>query len=169
MINEILEFLNNNKSKRWYKYYSDIPIYKWNDNIKIERFLEKNNLIFYYYNVNMTNDLRPQFKSDGNIYIAPKGYFKNANCFYSNIFHEVIHKIGYAKNRLLEYELDEIVAEIGSIILSERLGLKINKKNCCRYIHIWIDRYIEYSPIAYKSVLRLCYNEAIKRIGYLKI
>jgi hypothetical protein len=170
MINEILEFLNKNKSKRWYKSYKDVPIYNWNDNEILIKFLEKNNISYHYHNVNMENDIRPEYRiGNGNIYIAPKGYFKSADSFYYNILHEVIHKIGYAKNTILEYELDEIVAEIGSIILSEKLNLKINKKNSYRYIYIWIDRYIKDNSIGYKSVLKLCYNEAINRINILRI
>jgi len=168
VINEILEFLNVNKSKKWYEYYTDIPIYNWNDNQKVIKFLEKNNIQYHYHNTNMTNNLRPEL-IQGNIYIAPKNYFKNADVFYCNILHEVIHKIGYDKERLYEYELDEIIAEIGSVILSDKLNLKINKKNCYRYIHIWADRYIKFNPIGYNNVLKLCYDEAIVRISFLKI
>jgi hypothetical protein len=169
MINEILEFLNSNKSKKWHEYYSDVPIYNWNDNIKIERFLEKNSIPYFYHNTQMVNNINPELRNGKDIYIAPKSYFKSADYFYSNLLHEVIHKVGYAKNRILEYELDEIVAEIGSIILSEKLDLKINKKNAYRYIHIWIDRYIECYSLSYKNVLKLCYNEAINRVNILRI
>ena len=176
MLNEILEFLKTNKNKNYKEVYSDVPIKeKWNENERINKFLSDNNIAYSYHNVNMKNILCPELKYDGRILLPPISYYKNIDNFYHNLFHEIIHKIGKDRQRLYEYELDEIIAEIGALILSKEFGLKIGLKNCYRYIHIWIDRYIKnisFSPILgnidYKNILKLCYNEAIARTNFLR-
>jgi hypothetical protein len=171
MISEILEFLNNNKDKNWNEAYTDIPLkIPCKENIVIEKFLKINHIKYKYHNAYMQNKIYPELKtSTGEIFLPNKFYFKNSEDFYYHLLHEVIHKIGWDKQILYEYDLEEVIAEIGSLLLAKILNLNINRLTCYKYIHIWIDRYIDDYPVGYDNALKLCYNEAIKRIDFLRI
>ena len=80
-----------------------------------------------------------------------KEYFKNANHYYSTVYHEMGHSTGHVSrlNRLKscskslnyrsnEYAKEELVAELTASFLMAETGEKINIKNRTAYIQSWL-------------------------------
>ena len=87
--------------------------------------------------------------STDSITLPKKGQFKDAEEYYSTLYHEMTHSTGHEKrlNRDLKnffgdegYSKEELVAEIGSSILCNLLGIETGStfKNTVAYIQSWI-------------------------------
>ena len=107
--------------------------YLKNENIKLE-----NNLNRCYYSMN-----------DDRISTPPKESFKSQEDYISSLLHEISHSTG-AKNRLNRdmvglktndlYAIEELRAEIGSVILCSELGVSLSKdhiENHKAYVQNW--------------------------------
>jgi len=73
--------------------------------------------------------------------------FKNIESYYSTLFHEITHstknpaRLGrgkLSKAQTLSYANEELVAELGAMILCEELGLKYNRQNSLTYLKGWL-------------------------------
>lgn len=84
------------------------------------------------------------------IQVPERGQYKDANEFYSTLYHEMVHSTGH-KNRLNRLEKDahfgnevyskeELVAELGSASIMNMLGLETKKtlRNSAAYVQSWI-------------------------------
>ena len=84
------------------------------------------------------------------IQVPERGQYKDANEFYSTLYHEMVNSTGH-KNRLNRLEKDanfgnevyskeELVAELGSASIMNMLGLETKKtfRNSAAYIQSWI-------------------------------
>lgn len=87
--------------------------------------------------------------STDSITLPKKGQFKDAEEYYSTLYHEMTHSTGHEKrlNRDLKncfgdegYSKEELVAEIGSSVLCSLLGIETGStfKNTVAYIQSWI-------------------------------
>lgn len=96
------------------------------------------------------------------IVIPEKQQFKDGEAFYGTLFHEMTHSTG-AKGVLdrleptafgsKEYAREELVAELGSALVSQRYGMtKHIKEDSCAYLKSWLDSLKE-SPQFIKTTL----------------
>lgn len=96
------------------------------------------------------------------IIVPEKRQFKDGEAFYGTLFHEMTHSTG-AKGVLdrleptafgsKEYAREELVAELGSALVSQRYGMtKHIKEDCCAYLKSWLDSLKE-SPQFIKTTL----------------
>ena len=84
------------------------------------------------------------------IQVSERGQYKDVNEFYSTLYHEMVHSTGHKSrlNRLEKnahfgnevYSKEELVAELGSASIMNRLGLETKKtiRNSAAYIQSWI-------------------------------
>lgn len=83
------------------------------------------------------------------IVVPEKRQFKDGEAFYGTLFHEMTHSTG-AKGVLdrleltafgsKEYAREELVAELGSALVSQRYGMtKHIKEDSCAYLKSWLD------------------------------
>lgn len=81
------------------------------------------------------------------IHLAPIKQFKNIEGYYSVLFHEITHstmnptRCGRGKNGKkvgLSYANEELVAEMGAMIVCSELGLKYNRQNSITYLKGWL-------------------------------
>ena len=100
--------------------------------------------------------------SKNEIVVPEKGQFKDGESFYGTLFHEMTHSTG-AKGVLdrlkptsfgsKEYAREELVAELGSALVSQRYGMtKHIKEDSCAYLKSWLDELKE-SPQFIKTTL----------------
>lgn len=106
----------------------------------IPLFLREQNEAYY----NLTTD---------SIYLPNKRQFRSPEDFYSTAFHEAVHSTMPKKrcNRMAEnkgaqfgnekYSKEELVAELGSAMLRNRLGMEIRatERNTVAYIQSWMN------------------------------
>lgn len=96
------------------------------------------------------------------IVVPEKMQFKDGEAFYGTLFHEMTHSTG-AKGVLdrleptafgsKEYAREELVAELGSALVSQRYGMtKHIKEDSCAYLKSWLDSLKE-SPQFIKTTL----------------
>lgn len=96
------------------------------------------------------------------IVVPEKVQFKDGESFYGTLFHEMTHSTG-AKGVLdrleptafgsKEYAREELVAELGSALVSQRYGMtKHIKEDSCAYLKSWLDSLKE-SPQFIKTTL----------------
>ena len=96
------------------------------------------------------------------IIVPEKRQFKDGEAFYGTLFHEMTHSTG-AKGVLdrleptafgsKEYAREELVAELGSALVSQRYGMtKHIKEDSCAYLKSWLDSLKE-SPQFIKTTL----------------
>ena len=96
------------------------------------------------------------------IIVPEKRQFKDGEAFYGTLFHEMTHSTG-AKGVLdrleptafgsKEYAREELVAELGSALVSQRYGMtKHIKEDSCAYLKSWLDSLKE-SPHFIKTTL----------------
>ena len=100
--------------------------------------------------------------SKNEIVVPEKGQFKDGEAFYGTLFHEMTHSTGAegVLNRLKptsfgskEYAREELVAELGSALVSQRYGMtKHIKEDSCAYLKSWLDELKE-SPQFIKTTL----------------
>lgn len=96
------------------------------------------------------------------IVVPEKGQFKDGEAFYGTLFHEMTHSTGAegVLDRLKptsfgskEYAREELVAELGSALVSQRYGMtKHIKEDSCAYLKSWLDELKE-SPQFIKTTL----------------
>lgn len=96
------------------------------------------------------------------IVVPEKRQFKDGESFYSTLFHEMTHSTGAegVLDRLKptsfgskEYAREELVAELGSALVSQRYGMtKYIKEDSCAYLKSWLDKLKE-SPQFIKTTL----------------
>jgi len=101
-------------------------------------------------------------QSDSNYYTHTKGSYRNEcihmvqaggfvklQAYYSTLFHEIVHSTGNPKRlgrgklsarESLDYANEELVAEIGSLMLCEELGLEYNRQNSLSYLKGWLSQ-----------------------------
>lgn len=106
------------------------------------------------------------------VYMPPRKNFKNEVEFYATLFHELIHSTGHETRlkRLLttdrtntEYAREELVAELGSVFLSQDFDLPIRLKNHAGYIQYW-SKHLKDDP---KLIVRAA-SKAEQAINYIK-
>ncbi|MEF2715151.1 MAG: zincin-like metallopeptidase domain-containing protein [Bacteroides uniformis] len=100
--------------------------------------------------------------SKNEIVVPEKGQFKDGEAFYGTLFHEMTHSTGAegVLDRLKptsfgskEYAREELVAELGSALVSQRYGMtKHIKEDSCAYLKSWLDELKE-SPQFIKTTL----------------
>ena len=100
--------------------------------------------------------------SKNEIVVPEKGQFKDGEAFYGTLFHEMTHSTGAegVLDRLkptsfgsAEYAREELVAELGSALVSQRYGMtKHIKEDSCAYLKSWLDELKE-SPQFIKTTL----------------
>jgi len=87
-----------------------------------------------------------------NLYMPPINSFDTAEYYYAVLFHEYVHSTGH-KDRLArkgieemkpfgseDYSKEELVAEIGSIFLYNKVGIERTFNNSIAYIQSWMKR-----------------------------
>lgn len=100
--------------------------------------------------------------SKNKIVVPEKGQFKDGEAFYGTLFHEMTHSTGAegVLDRLKptsfgskEYAREELVAELGSALVSQRYGMtKHIKEDSCAYLKSWLNSLKE-SPQFIKTTL----------------
>jgi len=86
--------------------------------------------------------------SNESIHLVPINSFKNINGYYSVLFHEITHSTanpkrcgrGKFKNDSLAYANEELVAEMGAMIICEELGLQYQRQNSLTYLNGWLKQ-----------------------------
>ena len=100
--------------------------------------------------------------SKNEITVPEKEQFKDGESFYGTLFHEMVHSTGAegVLDRIKptsfgseEYAREELVAELGSALVSQRYGMsKHIKDDSCAYLKSWLDSLKE-SPQFIKTTL----------------
>lgn len=100
--------------------------------------------------------------SKNEIVVPEKTQFKSGESFYGTLFHEMTHSTGVegVLNRIKptawgsdEYAREELVAELGAALVSQRYGMNTHiKEDSCTYIKGWLDKLKE-SPQFIKTTL----------------
>lgn len=87
-------------------------------------------------------------QNEDKVFIPKKKYFISSHKYYATTFHEIIHWTGHESrlNRLKgnafaddEYKFEELVAEIGSILINFELGILDEFINSLRYLKSWSE------------------------------
>jgi antirestriction protein ArdC len=106
-------------------------------------------------NYDLSGESNHYNKATDVINLYPRKAFRDNNCYYSTVLHELIHWTG-AENRLNRKEMteyssatdkrakEELTAEIGAVILKNLHGLKKSENNQA-YINSWIS-YLKNNP-----------------------
>ena len=85
--------------------------------------------------------------STDEIHMVQIKQFKGINSYYSTLFHEIIHstkattRFGARDKKTqskLEYANEELVAEMGAMIICSELGLEYNRQNSLVYLKGWL-------------------------------
>ncbi len=100
--------------------------------------------------------------SKNEIVVPEKNQFKTGESFYGTLFHEMTHSTGiegvldrikHTKFGSDEYAREELVAELGAALVSQRYGMSRHiKEDSCAYIKSWLDKLKE-SPQFIKTTL----------------
>lgn len=117
-------------------------------------------------------------KSDTIRLIDDTGRFISSGEYYSTLFHEITHSTGHPSrlNRNVgtvferqKYAFEELVAEIGSILLCDTLNITYRRANSLAYIRSWIDalRKVETKGEDEKWYLVKAYEQAAAAVEYL--
>ncbi len=86
--------------------------------------------------------------STDKIHLVPINNFKNIEAYYSTLFHEITHstmnpeRCGRGKYKFenkLDYPNEELVAEMGAMIVASELGLAYNRQNSITYLKGWLS------------------------------
>ena len=177
---------NNNK---WKSPYCDNIVNQNNNDwigSDIENFIINNN-IKYEFHTELVNKISPKYNTTRDIIQIPKkDYFYNKESFYNSLFHEIIHSIGYRYN-INEHDKrkEEIIAEIGSLLLCDKFNINYDLYNSLEYISWYVNLYltcnlfintycdnrINIKDISNEDIidlLRYCFDNANSRIKYLR-
>lgn len=99
--------------------------------------------------------------------------FKNEFHYYGTLFHELVHWSGGDKRlnrfnkggtRNFDYNYEEFVAEIGSILLMLNFEISSNIYNSIAYIKIYLKKYSDEERV---NILENAFNDAKKAVDYL--
>lgn len=115
----------------------------------LNTYVQRENISLY---IKASNEAYYNLTTDS-IYLPKKTQFKTPEDFYSTAFHEVVHSTIPKKrcNRVNEnagakfgnekYSKEELVAELGSAMLRNQLGMEIRatERNTVAYIQSWIQ------------------------------
>lgn len=93
---------------------------------------------FFQYNASFTKD---------EIHLVNINQFKGIEHYYSTLFHEIIHSTknpsrcgrGKETGSFLPYANEELVAEMGSMIVCSELGLNYQRQNSITYLREWLS------------------------------
>lgn len=88
----------------------------------------------------------PPLYTTDEIHLVNINQFKNIGGYYSTLFHEIIHSTknpkrlgrGGEKTKNLPYANEELVAEMGAMILCSELGLEYGRQNSLTYLNGWL-------------------------------
>jgi len=187
MLQEIIETISNGHVPSYWINNYGVPT-KGNCRIAhIENWLKKFSIEIV--NPNMRNKINPSY-CGGVIYLPEINYVPNIEQYYIGAFHEIIHYIGDMKHDIYfknawsnerQHAQEEIIAQIGALILVKKFNLKLQKEtliNEYAYLKLYLKKYTlpnlkqylffdrdgnEY----YIEDLRKCYSIALERINYI--
>lgn len=88
----------------------------------------------------------PPLYTTDEIHLVNINQFKDIGGYYSTLFHEIIHSTknpkrlgrGGEKTNKLPYANEELVAEMGAMILCSELGLEYSRQNSLTYLNNWL-------------------------------
>jgi hypothetical protein len=99
--------------------------------------------------------------------------FENINEYYSTLFHEITHstnnpaRLGRGKDKTeLDRGTEELVAEMGAMILCAELGLEYNRQNSLSYLTGWLTQ-AKKGGVSIDDVLLAAYSYACDSCEYL--
>ncbi len=110
------------------------------------------------------------------VVLPKKKYFLSSHKYYATTFHEIIHWTGHESrlNRLKgksfgddEYKFEELVAEIGSILINFELGILDEFINSLRYLKSWSEAGNKTQEERIKE-LQEAFNLSKKAVKYIK-
>lgn len=110
------------------------------------------------------------------VVLPKKKYFLSSHKYYATTFHEIIHWTGHESrlNRLKgksfgddEYKFEELVAEIGSILINFELGILEEFINSLRYLKSWSEAGDKTQEERTKE-LQEAFNLSKKAVKYIK-
>ncbi len=112
------------------------------------------------------------------IHLVKVDQFKKIEGYYSTLFHEIIHstkassRLGRGRplkdtNQKSMYAAEELVAEMGAMMLSAELGLNYHRQNSISYLKGWLDEAAKRSGKELDSVLLEAYSYAVDAVEYL--
>lgn len=116
------------------------------DQVNCEDFI---NFIIDSGNLKITNRMSSTAyytPSTDTITIPEKKYFTSENKYYSTLFHEIIHWTGHESrlhrelkghSDLTSYSFEELIAEIGSMLICLQFGITNEFINSIRYLKSW--------------------------------
>lgn len=148
--------------------------------INEEEFLDNNNSENIINNLQINKGLQLQHAkvstafysvTNDEVVMPEKKYFASENSYYSVLFHEIIHWTGN-KGRLnrnlsqikIEYSFEELIAEIGSILISFEMGIFDLFINSLRYLKGWLNiQKLEEQ----EEKLRSAFTESKKAVRYI--
>ena len=129
------------------------------DEVEELEFLEQENCEILIENIVINGGLKLEFKAQkygsyfpglDRIIMPLKKDFISEQKFYTTIFHEIIHWTGHEKrlNRNLvggvndreQYSFEELIAEMGSMLLALQFGITEQLLNSIRYLKGWSEK-----------------------------
>lgn len=96
--------------------------------------------------IRITSDTASYSPSRDCISIAEKKYFISEDKYYSTLFHEIIHWTGHESrlkrelkghSNIKSYSFEELIAEMGSMLICLQLGITTEFINSVRYLKSW--------------------------------
>ena len=93
-------------------------------------FYDQADKAFYRYTLDFSSE---------SINLVQINAFKNIESYYSTLFHEITHSTKNPKRlgREVGNEMEELVAEMGAMIICTELGLAYNRQNSITYLKGW--------------------------------
>ena len=138
----------------------------------INSLIENKNLILEHAETS-TAYYSPKFDK---VVLPKKKYFLSSHKYYATTFHEIIHWTGHESrlNRLKGksfgddgYQFEELVAEIGSILINFELGILDEFINSLRYLKSWSEVGDKTQEERIKE-LQEAFNLSKKAVKYIK-
>lgn len=127
-----------------------------------EMILNRKRLVKAYYDL-----------SRDQITIPEIGIFKTNSAYYSTAFHEMIHwtgnpkrlnRIGFFEKGDKSYSYEELIAEIGALLLCMEFKIYDTFLNTCSYLKSWLTKTEGEDQ---EEILRSAFSEALKAKKYL--
>jgi len=124
------------------------------------------------YGITVKNDPQAHYNPiDHEIGMPLPEKYRTNEAYASSLFHELTHSTGKELGRNLEggqhsveYAYEELVAEFGSMLLSETFGLKYEPSNSAKYMRSWLELIQEEKQ---EAKLVEAYADAGKAVKYL--
>ena len=120
-------------------------------------FIEQNNCESFIFQI-INSGLNLKFSNKEIAYYSPvldyismpeKKYFLSKDKFYATLFHELMHWTGHEKrlnrnlkgsNDITSYSHEELIAEMGSMLLCLQFGITSEFINSVRYLKFWSNK-----------------------------